>query len=472
MKGCVGIEHALHMEGIGAAVRQGQNHGLGGGGVVRELGENEAGGLGGGVHAVHSGGGDGHTGGVQGQGQLVVGIALVVSAPGQEGVLVDIGLEGLVPLGLHGGGAVPAVGELGGDILHTSGGLLHAQAEGSGRNTDGLGIFCAELTGHADEHFVAASQLGQVACGLAGEGAGGVGCAGLDPGGHITAGSGLGIGHIHIHGIVDVIVSGRIAADAAAIMDDLQGNSVGVAQGQGIGLAVDLQMVEGGAGILEEHIVGEVAKGDHIALAQQPLIQGAAKAGGGHGEGMVDIVVHVAVKAPQAVDPQRAGGALGLKACAHQVLVLQVALTGLGGGYAILENLGGVDHQVQNRHLALIDGRVGVLGLQAARLILFGLEIELFQAVVCQIEVGHGELAQCHCLMIGIFHELVVVGQGQIGCHRSLRGRFRRHCCQRRCGEHRYEHHKGHQQGQQAFTMFHCKISFLFRSSPLPYAGG
>ena len=434
-----GIGGEQHGQGA-AAPDMGQNAAGAGDGAITQLGPAVA--VGGGIA-------DGI-----GEGRGIVGIGLAAAGAGAlckvvaqgSGLVSDVavaaaaGVGGIAALGAGGSGHHGLVA-----VLMDR--LLHGDADTAGGGADILRVIHTILARHGKD-ILACFQSGGIGNQLTVfVGGAQVGPVGDTLGGNVIHGS---IVHIQT---VGVQVLGGAVGEAQV--------GTGVVQGQGDLLAPDGipvvsdDIIEDAVAVAVEAPAGEMAQGDDIAVPEEDLIGSRAPAVGGQGVLIVDIVVQVAVAAPELIHKAAAHAAGdGKHLRAQQTLVIQVALTGLLRVDAAVENLKSIDVQVQQGHLAL--GVLGGAGLKvtagqavAVIAVAFGDKVVFLQAVQGQIEIGHGDVLHRHDgIAAGTNHKALIRGQGQ----HHINGADRLDIfCKGRHGEHSQDHDKGQDQGKQSF---------------------
>ena len=251
----------------------------------------------------------------------------------------------------------------------------------------------------------------------------------------------------------------------------------GVVKGQGNFFAPNRILVVGGdvvenaVGIGIEAPAGEMAQGDDVTVPEQDLVRSGTPALGGQRILVVNIVVQVAVAAPELIHEAGTNAAAdGKHLGADQTFLVQVALTCLIGIDAAVENLQGIDVQVKQCDLAVGIFRGARLkvaaGLAVAVVtVAFGDEVILLQAIQSQVEVRYGNLLHRHDgAAAGSHHKAVIRRQGQNHIH----GRdFLALSREGRNGDHSQNHDKGQDQGKHSFHIHHeTSLSYFSMYSP------
>ena len=361
------------------------------------------------------------------------------------------GVGGEAALGAGGGSHNSII-----DVLMSR--LGHGQPNAAGGRADLVGIVHTVLACHGED-VLAGIQHGGVHHQLAIF----VGGSNILPIGDIFRGNVIHGGIVNIQAIGVQILGGTAGPTHIG---------TGIVEGQRDFLALDgihivgSDVIEDAVGIAVEAPASEVTQGHDIAITQQDLVSGCTPALGSERVLVVDIVVQVAVAAPELIHKAGADTAAdGEHLGADQSLVVQIALTCLLGVDAAVEHLQGIDVQVQQRDLAV--GVLGSTGLQVAAgqavavvAVALGDEVVLLQSVQCQVEVRNGNVLHGHDgAAFGADHKVFIRRQGQNHIH----GRdFLSFICEGRNGDHSQNQHKGQDQGKQSFHIHHETSLSLF----------
>ena len=363
---------------------------------------------------------------------------------GNIAVAALAGVSGVTTLGAGGNGhsSLIAVG---------MGRFLHGDAHATGSGADLVGIVHTVLACHGED-VLAGIQHGGVHHQLTIL----VGGTNILPVGYILRGNVIGGRIVNIQAVGVQILGGT--AGGAHV-------GTGVVQSQGDLLALDGihivggDVVENAVGIGIEAPAGEVTQGDDVTVPEQDLVRSGTPALGGQRILVVNIVVQVAVAAPELVEEAGADTAAdGEHLGADQTLVVQIALTCLVGIDAAVEDLKGIDVQVKQRNLAfgiLSSAWLKVTAGQSVTVVAVALgdEVVLLQSVQCQVEVRNGNILHGHDgAAAGSHHKAVIRRQGQNHIH----GRdFLALSREGRNGDHSQNHDKGQDQGKHSFHIHH-----------------
>ena len=245
--------------------------------------------------------------------------------------------------------------------------------------------------------------------------------------------------------------------------------------------------------IVVEGPVGVHHHGEDVAVAHQDLICGRAPAFGRQRVDIVHVVVEVHVVCPEVLDQDRtdcAGSCNAKNIGAHQLLVIQIALTGLVRAHAEVFTLGHPDQQMQRGDLAVGCGAAARDQLGAAhrvvrisRAVGLGLEVIAFEMVGLQIEVRNRNLLIGHDIAAAFGGDILVVirqrevdGRGRVladdyGLAAGL-------CAARGVGDHAVvEAHTGLSAGIRRVGRLGCvlncraRFGFVFRQTVVPLIG-
>ena len=403
-------------------------------------------------------------------GSNIVGVFFAAARAGTLGKIMAqrLGLVSSVAVAALAG--VSGVTTLGaGGIGHSSliavgmGRFLHGDAHATGSGADVIGEIHARLARHGEDVFTGFQGGGihhQLAVFIGG--------AHIFPIGDILGRDILIGGIVHIQ-TVGVEILGGVGAGAQIGAGIVQRQRHILAAGNGLPVSSDV--VEDAVGICVEAPAGEVTQSDDIAAAQQDLVTGGTPALGGQRVLIVDVVVQIAVAAPELIHKAGANAAAdGEDLGADKPFLVQVALARLLGVNAAVEHLKGIEVQVQQGDLS-----VGILrraGLQIAAglavavvTVDLGDKVILLQTVQSQIEVRHSDVLHRHDgAAAGSHHKAVIRRQGQNHIH----GRdFLALSREGRNGDHSQNHDKGQDQGKQSFHIHHeTSLSYFSMYSP------
>ena len=258
--------------------------------------------------------------------------------------------------------------------------------------------------------------------------------------------------HIHHRGLCGIVAGSHIGTGNV----DAHGHFIALGYGGVHHIISNANVVEDAVRIGIEIPAGEIAQHDHVAVFQQNLVGSGTPAIRGQRVLIVDIIVQVAIAAPELIQERRTSAAAdGKHVRANQSFIIKITLTGIFFINAAIEAFQRINVQMQQGHLPLRILRGTGLQIAAGQTITviaiaFGNEVIIFQSIERQVEVRNGDLLECHDFTrFRTDHILGISGQGQRHGYRIGTGLLagNAYVCffRKRHGGQHTQHHDDHQ---------------------------